>query len=84
MNPGLLLNSNNKLCAYSKKYTDILSSNQIPFVLIDPNSDSLLDELKDCSHLLFRHSQGDTDKVIYETIFNIAHKRISYKMLAQF
>lgn len=72
MKPGLLLNSNNRLCAFSEKYREILMKNNIPFVLIDPNSDSLLDEIKECSHLLFRHSQGDTDKMIYETIFNIA------------
>ena len=72
MKLGLLLNSNNKLCAYSEKYSDILNRNDIPFVLIDPNSDSLLNEIENCSHLLFRHSQGDTDKMIYETLFHIA------------
>ncbi len=72
MKLGLLLNSNNTLCSFSEKYKDILISNNIPFILIDPNSNTLLDEIKECSHLLFRHSQGDTDKIIYETIFNIA------------
>ncbi len=74
MKIGLLLNSNNKLCAYSEKFQEILLRNNIPHIVLDPNSYSVLDELKACSHLLFRHSQGDTDIRIYETIFNIAHK----------
>lgn len=73
MKIGLLLNSNNKLCSYSEKFQQILICNNIPYVLIDPNSPSLLDDLKKCSHLLFRHSMGDTDRLIYETIFNIAY-----------
>src|SRR5665647_1693700 len=72
MKIGLLLNSNNKLCSYSEKFEEIIIKNNIPYILIDPNSDSLLYDIKECSHLLFRHSQGDTDKLIYETIFNIA------------
>ena len=68
MQIGLLLNSDNKLCAYSEKYREILSRNNISFTIIDPNSNALLDEIKACTHLLFRHSQGDTDKIIYETI----------------
>lgn len=77
MKVGLLLNSNNKLCSYSEKYKEILVKNNIPFILIDPNSYSLLDEIKSCSHLLFRHSQGDTDIKIYESIFNIAHRHFN-------
>ena len=72
MKIGLLLNSNNMLCSYSEKFRKILIKNDIAFILINPSSDSLLDEIKDCTHLLFRHSQGDTDKLIYEAIFNIA------------
>lgn len=79
MKIGLLLNSNNRLCSYSEKFREILIRNNILFVLIDPNSDSLLDEIKECSHLLFRHSQGDTDKLIYETIFNIAQNTFHIK-----
>lgn len=72
MEIGLLLNSNGKLNSYSEKYRELLIKNNIPFCLLDPNSNSLLDDLKKCSHLLFRHSQGDTDKMIYEVIYNIA------------
>lgn len=74
MKIGLLLNSNGKLCSYSEKYQDLLLLNNLPFNLIDPNSETLLDDLKNCTHLLFRHSQGDTDLKIYEAIFNIAHR----------
>ena len=79
MKVGLILNSNNKLCSYSEKYEELLIQNQISCVLIDPNSKSLLEDLKKCSHLLFRHSQGDTDKLIYETLFNIAQKVLQIK-----
>jgi hypothetical protein len=77
MQVGLLLNSNNKLCSYSEKYKEILLKNNIPFILIDPNSYSLLEEIKSCTHLLFRHSQGDTDLKIFESIFNIAHRHVN-------
>jgi len=73
MKIGLLLNSNNKLSSYSERYREILVTNNIPFTLIDPNSDLLLDEIQKCTHLLFRHSQGDTDKLLFETLFYIAH-----------
>jgi glutathione synthase/RimK-type ligase-like ATP-grasp enzyme len=73
MKIGLLLNSNRRLCPYSEKYREILTRNSIHFITIDPNSDTLLDELNGCSHLLFRHSMGDTDFSIFDTIFNIAH-----------
>ena len=79
MEVGLLLNSNNRLCSYSEKFKEILIKNNIPFILIDPNSPSLLDEIKRCSHLLFRHSQGDTDILIYEAIFNIAFNKYNIK-----
>ena len=79
MKIGLLLNSNNKLCSFSEKYREILSKNGVPITLIDPNSNSLLNEIKDCSHLLFRHSQGDTDKIIYETVFYIAQNVLGVK-----
>jgi glutathione synthase/RimK-type ligase-like ATP-grasp enzyme len=72
MEIGLLLNSNNKLCSYTYKFKEILIKNNLPFVLIDPNSYSLLDDLKKCSHLLFRHTMADTDALIYDAIFNIA------------
>jgi len=72
MKIGLLLNSNNRLCSYSEKFRDIIIKNHINYSLIDANSDSLFDEIKECTHLLFRHSQGDTDKLIYESIYNIA------------
>ncbi len=74
MKIGLLLNSNNRLCAYSEKFEKILLLNNIPYRLIDPNSYSLLNDIKECSHLLFRHSQGDTDLKVYDTIFTIAHR----------
>jgi hypothetical protein len=77
MKVGLLLNSNNKLCSYSEKFREILVKNKIPFFLIDPNSYSLLEEIKSCTHLLFRHSQGDTDIKIFESIFNIAHRHFN-------
>ena len=77
MQVGLLLNSNNKLCSYSEKYREILVKNNIPLILIDPNSHSLLEEIKSCTHLLFRHTQGDTDIKIYESIFNIAHRHFN-------
>lgn len=73
MKIGLLLNSDNRLFPdYSEKFKEILERNNITFILIDPNSDSLLSDLKECSHLLFRHSQGDTDVLLYDSIFNIA------------
>jgi len=84
MKIGLLLNSNNRLCSYSEKYKEILIRYNIPFILIDPNSDSFLDELKECSHLLFRHTQGDTDVLIYETIFNIAQNIYHRKCFPNF
>ena len=84
MKIGLLLNSNNRLCSYSEKYKEILIRYNIPFILIDPNSDSFLDELKECSHLLFRHTQGDTDVLIYETIFNIAQNVYHIKCFPNF
>jgi glutathione synthase/RimK-type ligase-like ATP-grasp enzyme len=79
MEIGLLLNSDNRLCSYSEKYREILIDNKIPFIFIDPNSESLLDDIKKCTHILFRHSQGDTDILIYEIIFNIAFKRYNVK-----
>jgi glutathione synthase/RimK-type ligase-like ATP-grasp enzyme len=72
MKVGLLLNSNNRLCSYSEKFRELLQINEIPFELIDPNSIRFLEIIKDCSHLIFRHSQGDTDKLIYESIYTIA------------
>ena len=72
MKVGVLLNSNNKLTTYSEKLLRILVGNNILHRLIDPNSPTLLSDLKECSHLLFHHSQGDTDIRIYETLYNIA------------
>jgi glutathione synthase/RimK-type ligase-like ATP-grasp enzyme len=84
MKIGLLLNSNNRLCPYSEKFEEILKNNNITYILIDPNSDSILDVLKGCSHLLFRHSQGDTDIIIYETIFNIAFNKYKINCFPNF
>ena len=84
MKIGLLLNSINKLPSYSENFRKILSVNGIPYKVLDPNSSSLLDDLKECSHLLFRHSQGDTDLRIYETIFTIAHKMYGIKCMPDF
>src|SRR5574340_29644 len=84
MRIGLLLNSDNKLCSYSETFMEIIIRNNLPFVLIDPNSDFLLDEIKTCSHLLFRHSQGDTDKLIYDSIFNIAQNTFHIKCWPNF
>lgn len=84
MEIALLLNSNNRLSTYSEKFKEILIINNIPFKLIDPNSDSLMDELKVCSHLLFHHSQGDTDILIYESIFNIAQNTYQIKCYPNF
>lgn len=72
MEIALLLNSNNRLSSYSEKFKEILIKNNIPYKLIDPNSNTLLDDIKGCTHLLFRHTMGDTDGLIYETIANIA------------
>ena len=72
MKIGLLLNSNNRLNSQSEKYKEILLQKNIPFVIIDPNSISFPGELEKCSHLLFQHTQGDTDMLIYDAIFNIA------------
>jgi len=79
MKIGLLLNSNGKLCPYSEKFKEILILNDLPYLLIDPNSDTLVDELKSCSHLIFRHSMGDTDKLIYDSVFNIANNVLNLK-----
>ena len=73
MKIGLLLNSDNRLFPnYSEKFKEILDKNLIAYALIDPNSASLLDDLAGCTHLLFRHSQGDTDMMLYDSIFHIA------------
>jgi glutathione synthase/RimK-type ligase-like ATP-grasp enzyme len=74
MKVGLLLNSNNKLCAYSEIFRQILIVNDLPFILIDPNSDTLSKDISGCTHILFRHSQGDTDLKIYDVVFNIASR----------
>ncbi len=84
MKVGLLLNSNNRLSSYNETFRSILVINDIPFRIIDPNSYSLLDDLKECSHLLFRHSQGDTDLKIYDTIYAIAHRVFGIKCLPDF
>lgn len=74
MKAGLLLNSHNRLSSYSQKFFQLMVLNKIPCKLIDPNSQSLISDLGECTHLLFHHSQGDTDLKIYETIYNIAHR----------
>jgi glutathione synthase/RimK-type ligase-like ATP-grasp enzyme len=84
MKIGLLLNSINRLPPYSENFRKILTVNDIPYRLLDPNSSSLLEDLKECSHLLFRHSQGDTDLKIYETIFTIAHRMYGIKCMPDF
>jgi glutathione synthase/RimK-type ligase-like ATP-grasp enzyme len=84
MKIGLLLNSINKLPPYSESFRKILSVNGIPYKILDPNSSSLLEDLKDCSHLLFRHSQGDTDLKICETIFTFASKMYGIKCMPDF
>jgi glutathione synthase/RimK-type ligase-like ATP-grasp enzyme len=84
MKAGLLLNSHNKLTSYSEKFLRILINNNIPHRIIDPNSRTLLSELKECSHLIFHHSQGDTDLRIYETIYNIAHRVYGIKCMPDF
>jgi len=84
MEVGLLLNSNNKLCSYSEKYRELLISHSIPFNFIDPNSKSLLKDIEVCSHLLFRHSQGDTDMLIYEALFNIMNNIHHIKCLPNY
>lgn len=84
MKAGVLLNSNNKLTSYSEKFLKILNLNNVPNKLIDPNSKLLLNDLKECSHLIFHHSQGDTDLRIYETLYNIAHKVYGIKCLPDY
>ncbi len=84
MNIGLLLNSNGRLCVYSEKFRDILVQNNIEFQLIDPNSSLLLNNLKDCTHLIFRPSMGDTDKLIYDAIFYIAQNKYNIKCYPNF
>ncbi len=84
MKIGLLLNSNNSLCLYSARFKEIIIKNDLPYAIIDPNSYTLLDELKSCSHLIFNHSQGDTDIKIYEAIFNIAHRICGLKCSPNF
>lgn len=79
MKLGLLLNSNNKLCSFSEKYLEIISRNKIPNIIINPNSYALFENVRSCSHLLFRHSQGDTDKILYESIYNIARNILGVK-----
>lgn len=73
MKVGLLLNSDNRLFPnYSEKFREILDKNEIPHIIIDPNSRTMFDDLANCTHLLFRHSQGDTDMMLYDSIFHIA------------
>jgi glutathione synthase/RimK-type ligase-like ATP-grasp enzyme len=83
MKVGLLLNSINRLYPYSENFRRILIANDIPYKILDPNSNSLFDELKECSHLIFRHSQGDTDLKICDTILTIAHKMYGIKCLPE-
>lgn len=84
MKVGLLLNSYNRLFPYTEKYRQLLDLNKIPYRLIDPNSRTLLEELRECTHLLFHHSQGDTDLKIYDTVYNIAHNIFGIKCLPDF
>lgn len=84
MKIGLLLNSNNKLCSYSEIYRQIVIVNDLPFVIIDPNSATLIEDLRSCSHLVFRHTQGDTDPRIYDVIFNIATRVYNIKCLPDY
>jgi len=79
MKVGILLNSNNSLHQYSEKYEQILKQNNIPYLIINPNSAELLEDLRGCSHLLFRHTQGDTDLMIYDTLYQIAHDVFNIK-----
>ena len=74
MKVGFLLNSDSKNfpIGYSEKFREIMDFNAIPYVLIDPNSNTMFDELAGCTHFLFRHSQGDTDMMLYDSIFHIA------------
>jgi glutathione synthase/RimK-type ligase-like ATP-grasp enzyme len=73
MKIGLLLNSDNRLFPnYSEKFRELLDKNAITYTLINPNSQTMLDDLASCTHLLFRHSQGDTDMMLYDSIFHIA------------
>lgn len=72
MKTGLLLNSNNRLSSQSALYRKILENNYLDYKIIDPNSLSLIEDLKECTHLLFQHTQGDTDGLIYDSIYNIA------------
>lgn len=73
MKIGLLLNSDNRLFPnYSEKFRELLDKNAITYTLINPNSQTMLEDLANCTHLLFRHSQGDTDMMLYDSIFHIA------------
>lgn len=73
MKIGLLLNSDNRLFPnYSEKFREILEKNAIPYILIDPNAKTMLSDMASCTHILFRHSQGDTDMMLYDSIFHIA------------
>lgn len=73
MKAGILLNSNNNLCSYCNKFLKLLVRNEIPHTLIDPNSASLLDDIRGCSKIIFRHTQGDSDPKIYDNVYYIAH-----------
>lgn len=79
MKAGVLLNSHNKLAAYSQKFLELLACNGIPHRLIDPNSKTLFADLKECTHLIFHHSQGDTDCRMYDTIYDIATRVFGIK-----
>ena len=78
------MNSNSRLTAYGEKYAEILDLNGIPFTLINPNSSTILDDIRKCTHLLFRHSQGDTDMLIYDAIFHIAHNILQIECYPNF
>jgi len=80
MKVGLLLNSDNRLFPnYSLKFREILEKNGIQFEIIDPNSEFLMEDLARCTHLLFRHSQGDTDIMLYDSIFHVAKGILNLK-----
>lgn len=53
-------------------------------MIIDPNSPSLCEEIKNCSHLIFCHTQGDTDMKIYDAVFNIAKRSYGLKCTPNF
>jgi len=75
LRPGVLLNWDGKLCSFSQRYVDILERNGIEWVMLDPDSDHFWSDLGNITHLLFRHTNYDSDNVLGDTFIPLIEKQ---------